>query len=125
MQNRAKTIISLLTILSVGVFTFSCKTKQTCAAYHSHFLLFPEVQDKYFSLFEETDSAFAPKETLATTEKLWNGISVGPNNKRSYKKRHYVIPMKDVYKEVETTDSTGGSSMINLDSTKTQKTFTN
>jgi hypothetical protein len=124
MHDKAKTILLFSSIVIVGLFSFSCKTKQTCAAYHSHFLLFPEVQDKYFSLFEETDSAFAPKENLVSSDKLWNGISVGPNNKRNYKKRHYVIPMKDVYREIEA-DSTGGTSMINLDSTKNQKVFSN
>jgi hypothetical protein len=122
---RGKIILSSFILALVASLSVSCKVKQTCAAYQSHFLLFPEVQDKYFSLFEESDTAYAPKEELVTTSKLWNGVSVGPNSKRSYKKRHYIIPMKDVYPEVETTDSTGGTSMINLDSTKTQKTFNN
>lgn len=116
-------------IIGIGIIFGSmfsaCKTKETCAAYHSHFLLFPEVQDKYFSLFEESDTSFAPKEKLVTTDKLWNGISVGPNSKRTYKKRHYIIPMKDVYREIETSDSTGGTSIINLDSTKNKKVFSN
>ena len=109
----------------MAYFLESCKTKEVCAAYHSQFLLFPEVQDKYFSLFEESDSSFAPKSELTTTSKLWNGVSVGPNSKRTFNKRHYIIPMKDVYREVEGTDSTGVTSMINLDSTKNEKKFSN
>lgn len=121
-----KTILIFSICASSSYFFFSCKTKEVCAAYHSQFLLFPEVQDKYFSLFEETDTSFAPKLGMASAEKLWNGISVGPNNKRTFNKRHYVIPMKDVYREPEeSADSTGGTSIINLDSTKNEKKFTN
>jgi hypothetical protein len=125
MQKMNKTLLILFTLGVFASMTLSCKTKQTCAAYHSHFLLFPEVQDKYFSLFEETDSAFKPKEGLATTDKLWSGISTGPNSKRTYKKRHYIIPMKDVYRPVEGQDSAGGTSFINIDSTKNNRKFSN
>ena len=107
-------------LLSFSAF-WSCKPKQTCPAYHSHFLLFPEVQDKHFSLFQDS----IPKENSAVSRKLWTGIAVGPHSKRTYKKRHYVIPMKDVYPETEGEDSTGGSSIINLDSTKNKNVFTN
>ncbi len=121
-----KRFIILTSLTVYFVITLSaCKTKEVCAAYHSQFLLFPEIQDKYFSLFEETDSSFAPKEELATTTKLWNGISSGPNSKRSFNKRHYIIPMKDVYPEIEGSDSAGGTSIINLDSTKNKKKFSN
>ena len=110
----------LVLVITLG-FVSSCRTKKTCAAYHSHFLLFPESQDQQFSLFEKDT---APKD-LATTEKLWNGISVGPDNKRTYKKRHYVIPMKDVYPEESDSNVFGGTSATNLDSTKAGRKFLN
>jgi hypothetical protein len=111
--------------LALALGLNSCKAKVVCAAYHSQFLLFPEVQDKYFSLFEKTDSVFTPKTTLTSSSKLWNGIAIGPNSKRTFNKRHYIIPTQDVYREIEETDSTGGTSMINLDSTKNEKKFSN
>lgn len=110
-------------IFSVAIIAsaiISCKTKTTCPAYHSHFLLFPETQDQQFSLFEDS----VPKD-VQTSEKLWNGISVGPDNKRTYKKRHYVIPMKDVYKSESDSAVFGGTSATNLDSTKSQRRFRN
>lgn len=115
-------VFYVLCVLLIGFSAFwSCKPKQTCPAYHSHFLLFPEIQNKQFSLFEDS----IPKESLTVSKKLWTGIAVGPYNKRSYKKRHYIIPMKDMYPDIEGEDSTGGSSMINLDSTKNKKVFNN
>lgn len=118
-MNRVPYWTLLILILLSGIF--GCKTKKTCAAYHSHFLLFPEVQDQYFSLFED-DSI--PKD-LVVSEKLWMGISVGPSNKRSYKKRHYVIPMKDVYLPESDSAVFGGTSATNLDSTHSTKSFKN
>lgn len=115
----------LLSVIFMGVLStwgfLGCKVKTTCPAYHSHFLLFPETQDQEFSLFAE-DSL--PKEAL-TSEKLWTGISVGPDNKRTYKKRHYVIPMKDVYKSDGDSSVFGGTSATNIDSTKNNRRFKN
>ena len=114
-----------IALILTGLVAFSaifsaCKTKKTCAAYHSHFLLFPEIQDQYFSAFGP-DSV--PKEV--TTKKLWNGISVGPDSKRSYKKKHYVIPMKDVYRPEVDSGGGYGTSAINIDSGKTKRKFRN
>lgn len=118
-MNKVASWTILLLIFFGGVF--GCKTKKTCPAYHSHFLLFPEVQDQHFSLFE-SDST--PKEPVVS-QKLWTGISVGPSNKRSFKKRHYVIPMKDVYLTESDSAVFGGTSATNLDSTHATKPFKN
>lgn len=115
-------LLSVLLLCALGSYMIvGCKVKTTCPAYHSHFLLFPETQDQEFSLFAQ-DSL--PKEVI-TSEKLWTGISVGPDNKRTYKKRHYVIPMKDVYKTEGDSAVFGGTSATNLDSTKNRRIFKN
>lgn len=61
-----------------------------CPAYHSCFILSEEDQHKFFNMFGE-DSI--PKDAhIAPSEKDKNGISKG-TTKKSWKKRHYYVPM--------------------------------
>lgn len=123
---RVKSIHIGTIIISVVIFFTSC-TKKTCPAYQSYFLLDEESQIQFFSYFEENEqedegtsatnihqdprpgqidtsstfgrnSQFTPRTDFPIEKSKKNavGISSGPTIK-TYKKRYYVVKMKDVY----------------------------
>ncbi len=82
----------VISLILVGVF--SCKVKKTCPAYHSYFILKPENQDAYFTPFGK-DSIPEVSKYGKNKFGLMNGCTV-----KSFKKRHYTVPMQDFQGEV-------------------------
>ena len=78
-----------ITVLFVNLLS-SC-TKKTCAAYNSAFIHREEDRQAFFAYFSP-DSVARVKPPSISKEGLAKGVTL-----KNFKKRHYVVPMKDFY----------------------------
>lgn len=79
----------LLSVIFVSLLS-SC-TKKTCAAYHSAFIHHQGDREAFFAYFTPDSVARVDAPKFAK-EGLVKGVTL-----KNFKKRHYIVPMKDYY----------------------------
>ncbi len=86
--------MKITTYIFLGLFAIcslaSC-TKKTCAAYHSAFIHNKSDQQAFFAYF-------SPDSVARVEGPKFNKVGIVKGVKlKNYKKRHYVVPMKDYH----------------------------